>query len=81
MKKYIQQFLINGFVFLLLSNLSAQSIDKIINAAEVQRIEKVLSSDSMQGRKVFTPSIDKAADFIASEFEKSKIKKRKRQNV
>ncbi len=71
MKKYIQQFLITGFVFFLLSNLSAQSIDKIINAAEVQRIEKVLSSDSMQGRKVFTPSIDKAADFITAEFKKN----------
>jgi hypothetical protein len=50
---------------------SAQSIDKIINAAEVERIERVLSSDNMQGRKTFTPSIDKAADFIAAEFKKN----------
>ena len=71
MKKYIRQFLITGFAFLLLSNLSAQSIDKIINAGKVERIEKILSSDSMQGRKVFTPSIDKAADFIAAEFKKN----------
>ncbi|MEP6747469.1 MAG: M28 family peptidase [Bacteroidota bacterium] len=45
-----------------------QKIDKIINAKEVERIEQKLSSDEMQGRKAFTPSIDKAADFIAGEF-------------
>ena len=49
----------------------AQNIDKIINTAEVERIERTLSSDDMQGRKIFTPSIDKAGDFIAAEFKKS----------
>ena len=48
----------------------AQSIDKIINSTEVERIERILSSDSMQGRRTFTPGIDKAADFIASEFKR-----------
>ncbi|MEP7236913.1 MAG: M20/M25/M40 family metallo-hydrolase [Ferruginibacter sp.] len=52
----------------------AQKIDKIINATEVERIEKILSADDMQGRKTFTPGIDKAADFIATEFAKSKLK-------
>lgn len=51
----------------------AQKIDKIINAAEVDRIERILSADDMQGRKTFTPGIDKAADFIAAEFAKSKL--------
>jgi hypothetical protein len=51
----------------------AQDIDKIINAAEVERIEKILSADDMQGRRAFTPGIDKAADFIAAEFAKSKL--------
>lgn len=51
----------------------SQNIDKIINAAEVERIEKILSADDMQGRKTFTPGIDKAADFIAAEFAKSKL--------
>jgi hypothetical protein len=51
----------------------AQNIDKIINPAEVERIEKILSADDMQGRKTFTPGIDKAADFIAGEFAKSKL--------
>ena len=50
----------------------AQNIDKIINAAEVDRIERILSADDMQGRRAFTPGIDKAAEFIASEFAKSR---------
>ena len=52
---------------------TAQNIDKIINATEVERIEKILSADDMQGRKTFTPGIDKAADFISGEFAKSKL--------
>ena len=60
-----------GFICLLSF---AQNIDKIINAGEVERIEKILSADDMQGRKTFTPGIDKAADFIAAEFAKSKLK-------
>ncbi len=51
----------------------AQQVDKIINAAEVERIEKILSADDMQGRKTFTPGIDKAAEFIAAEFKKSNL--------
>ena len=52
----------------------AQDINKIINATEVERIERILSSDEMQGRRTFTPAIDKAADFIAEEFKKAGIK-------
>lgn len=47
-----------------------QSIDKIIDLKEVTRIEKVLSADDMQGRRTFTPGIDKASAFIESEFKK-----------
>ena len=60
-------------VFLSLSSF-CQNIDKIINPAEVERIEKILSADDMQGRKTFTPGIDKAADFISGEFVKNKLK-------
>jgi putative AlgH/UPF0301 family transcriptional regulator len=52
----------------------AQNIDKIINVKEVSRIENVLASDDMRGRKTFSPDIDKAADFIAAEFKKSGLK-------
>ncbi|MEO6252782.1 MAG: M20/M25/M40 family metallo-hydrolase [Ferruginibacter sp.] len=69
MKKTILS--LTGFFICLFS--FSQNIDKIINAAEVGRIEKILSADDMQGRKTFTPGIDKAADFIASEFAKSKL--------
>ncbi len=51
--------------------LYAQNIDVVINAAEVERIEKTLSADDMQGRRTFTPGIDKAAAFIADEFKKA----------
>jgi hypothetical protein len=61
------------FILLLLVKQTtfSQSIDKIINAKEVERIEKTLSSDNMRGRRTFSPEIDKAADFIASEFKKA----------
>ena len=50
--------------------LSAQSINKIINKKEVKRIEKVLSADDMQGRRTFTPGIEKASAFIEKKFKK-----------
>jgi len=57
-----------GLFIMTTSFLFAQNTDEIINAKEVERIEKTLSSDDMRGRKAFTPDIDRAADFIASEF-------------
>ncbi|MES1215183.1 MAG: M28 family peptidase, partial [Bacteroidota bacterium] len=56
------------YLFSLLPSVSAQKIDDIINPKEVERIEKVLAADDMHGRRVFTPDIDKAADFIINEF-------------
>ncbi len=44
------------------------SAEDVITVAEVQRIERVLSADDMQGRKAGTPSIEKAAAFIEQEF-------------
>jgi hypothetical protein len=59
----------------LIANASlAQNIDKIINAKEVERVETILASDEMKGRKTFSPEIDKAADFIADEFKKTGLK-------
>jgi hypothetical protein len=48
-------------------NVIAQKEYKI-EAKEVERIERVLSADDMEGRRPFTKGIDKAADFISSEF-------------
>jgi peptidase M28-like protein len=71
----MKKILMTGLLVSITSFLFAQkSIDAVINAKEVERIERVLSSDDMQGRKTFTPGIDKAADFIAEEFAKSKLK-------
>jgi len=39
--------------------------------SEVNRIESVLASDAMRGRKSGTPDIDKAASFINDEFKKA----------
>jgi len=45
MKKNIILIVFLAFV----NSAFAQSIDKIINSTEVERIERILSSDSMQG--------------------------------
>jgi len=45
-----------------------KKIDKVINAKEVERIERILSADDMEGRGSGTPGIEKAAAFIESEF-------------
>ena len=55
----------------------AQKIDKIITRSETERIETYLASDELAGRKPFTPGIEKAAKFIASEFEKAGLQKTK----
>lgn len=53
---------------------SAQKINKLIREKEVLRIEKKLSADDMEGRRVFSPGIEKAAAFIAREFRKAGLK-------
>ena len=47
----------------------SQLINTIITKSETERIERVLSSDEMEGRRTFSPGIEKAAAFIAKEFE------------
>ena len=67
MKKIIVSILTLCNIFIA----QAQSINKIINATEVKRIEEVLASDDMQGRRTFTPGIDKASAFIEAEFKQA----------
>jgi hypothetical protein len=43
---------------------------KVIKQNEVERIERTLAADDMQGRRTGTPGIEKAADFISEEFKK-----------
>ncbi|MDQ8003827.1 MAG: M20/M25/M40 family metallo-hydrolase [Pedobacter sp.] len=47
---------------------NAQNIDKIITKDYVDHLIKTLASDDMQGRRTFTPGIEKAATFIEKEF-------------
>ena len=69
MKKFLASLL---FLSIALIS-SAQSARNTINEKYVERVETVLSADSMQGRKAFTPGIEKAADFISEEFKKIKL--------
>lgn len=57
----------------LTGSVTAQKL-KSITQEKTTRLVKTLSADDMQGRASFTPGAEKAADFIASEFKKSKLK-------
>ncbi len=67
----MKRLIVTGLFIVTTSFLFAQKADDVINAKEAERIEKVLAADNMHGRKVFTADVDKAADFIASEFKKA----------
>jgi Zn-dependent M28 family amino/carboxypeptidase len=68
------RFFAIAFTLLSAPRLFAQDIDKIINPAEVERTERVLSSDDMRGRASFTPDIERAADYIESRFKAAGLK-------
>ena len=56
------------FSSLCCSAVRAQQADTALSVEDVTRTESFLSSDAMRGRAVFTPDIDRAADFIAARF-------------
>lgn len=64
----MKSFLLTGLFVAITLFSCAQPDSKFINAKEAERIIRVLASDEMKGRKLYSPEIDKAADFIASEF-------------
>ena len=59
------------FPLLIFQSLSAQDINTLINQKEVDRVERKLSSDDMEGRAAFTKGIEKSAEFISGEFKKA----------
>src|SRR6201991_5074229 len=59
---------VTSVLLLAVTSLSAQVIDHIINPGAVEKIERTLSADDMQGRQTFKPGIEKAADYIEREF-------------
>ena len=52
----------------------AQDVNKLIKQSDVERIIKTLSADDMRGRATFTPDIERAAQFIESEYKKIGLK-------
>ncbi len=64
-----------SFAILLGLNVKAQNKPISINKVETERIEQYLSSDELEGRKTFSKGIEKAAVFIANEFEQAGIAK------
>lgn len=45
-----------------------QSPQRVVDTKEVKRILHTLAADDMEGRAAFTPGVERAADFIATEF-------------
>src|SRR5260221_1411628 len=66
------------FILLLaVTGLSAQIIYHIINPSAVEKIERTLSADDMEGRQTFKPGIEKAAAYIEREFHTAGLQPRK----
>ncbi|MGZ5189606.1 MAG: hypothetical protein ACXWCZ_01230, partial [Flavisolibacter sp.] len=62
-----------SFLLLFFSlNVSAQ-VNDTISETEITRIISFLASDSLKGRANYTPELQKAAEFIAGEFEKDSL--------
>ncbi len=72
MLKYLGSCL--AIVLFVIADSAAQNVGDIITAKEVERIEKVLASDDMMGRKAGTEGNNKAAKFIVDEFKKAGLK-------
>ena len=63
-----------SLLFIVVTANCQKSIDELISVKEATRIENMLASDEMRGRKTFSPDIDKAAEFIADEFKAAGLK-------
>ena len=64
----MKKILVTGLFIATTFFVFGQNAETIFNAKEVERIERVLAADEMKGRRIYSPEIDKAADFIADEF-------------
>lgn len=69
------------FLFITPSSLVWSQTSKIaIDKSETERIEKFLSSDALEGRKLYSKGIETAANFIDNEFTKNGLKTWKNSN-
>ncbi len=66
----MKKLLLGALTCAVITGIQAQ-VKVNIDRAEVERVERVLASDEMEGRRTFTPAIDRAAEFIAAEFKKA----------
>lgn len=64
----MKKLTISVFFALLCFNVFAQKITGAINECQVSSIISTLASDEMKGRKLYSPELDKAAEFIAAHF-------------
>lgn len=64
----MKRIALTGLLATITSFLFAQKYQYLFVQQQVEKILRTLASDEMRGRKTFSPEIDKAADFIASEF-------------
>lgn len=62
-------------VLISVSLLQCQTAPPEIDRVHVEAVIKTLAADDMQGRRTFTPGIDKASAFIQQEFEKAGLQK------
>jgi hypothetical protein len=70
----MKKFLTAGILLAFTAGAFGQNVNKRIKQADVERIIKTLSADDMQGRATFTPGIEKAAQFIESEYKRIGLK-------
>lgn len=70
MKKFITLITLSA----LCTTVFAQDVNKLIKQEDVTRIISTLASDDMRGRATFTPDIERAAQFIESEYKKIGLK-------
>lgn len=70
MKKFSFFLLLVSTVF----SLTAQTKKNSIGIEEARRVTAFLASDEMKGRAIGSPELDKAAEFLAKEFEKAGLK-------
>jgi hypothetical protein len=66
--------IIFAIFFLLIFTVVRSQRPAHISVSNVTRVEKILSDDSMEGRQVYTAGIEKAASFIAGEFQSAGLK-------
>ncbi|HEV7329938.1 MAG TPA: M28 family peptidase [Flavisolibacter sp.] len=71
MKKTVFLSFATGLILLTSGSCLAQKATGVITAKEVESIERVLASDSFQGRAAGTRGSEMAAAFIAAEFKKA----------